>query len=179
MADLALPGQSVALSGQVNNYADAAFSLLGGAGSFTNTGLNSFTLNFGTVNQGSDLLANLSILNTASGTADSLGGSFDVTGSNFNFLGFDSFANIAAGGQQNGLSINFITAALATGNYFADVTFHGVGANASGYSGSIGDYHLHISGTISAVPLPGAVWLFGIGLTGLAALRRKSTAPQG
>ncbi|RKZ59318.1 MAG: hypothetical protein DRQ44_13825 [Gammaproteobacteria bacterium] len=38
------------------------------------------------------------------------------------------------------------------------------------------DYHLHLSGTISAVPVPAAVWLFGSGLIGLICAARRNNA---
>jgi len=42
--------------------------------------------------------------------------------------------------------------------------------------GNVG-YALHLEGTVSAVPVPAAVWLFGSGLVGLAGIaRRRKTA---
>ncbi len=40
--------------------------------------------------------------------------------------------------------------------------------------GDHGDYRITVSGDVSAVPLPAAVWLLGSGIAGLAALKRRS-----
>ena len=178
LGGLALAGQTVALSAQVNNYADAAYAQVGGEGSFSSSGHN-FTLDFGTISKGSDLLTSLAILNIANGFADTLGGSFQFSGNGFALSGNNPFSGIAAGGQQTGLAIDFNTAALAAGNYSADLIFQGIGSNASGYSAAIGSYDLHITGTVgavSSVPLPPAVWLFGVGLSGLVSIGRKKTS---
>jgi len=39
------------------------------------------------------------------------------------------------------------------------------------------DYALHLEGTVSAVPVPAAVWLFGSGLLGLAGVARRRRPP--
>jgi hypothetical protein len=39
--------------------------------------------------------------------------------------------------------------------------------------GDHGDYRITVSGDVSAVPVPAAVWLLGSGLTGLFALRKR------
>ena len=139
---------------------------------------HNFTLDFGTISKGSDLLTSLAILNIANGFADTLGGSFQFSGNGFALSGNNPFSGIAAGGQQTGLAIDFNTAALAAGNYSADLIFQGIGSNASGYSAAIGSYDLHITGTVGAVsvPLPPAVWLFGVGLSGLVSIGRKKTS---
>jgi hypothetical protein len=40
-------------------------------------------------------------------------------------------------------------------------------------------YSLHLEGTIAAIPLPAAVWLFGSGLFGLAGMARRKCVIQG
>lgn len=41
----------------------------------------------------------------------------------------------------------------------------------------VSNYHLHLEGTVSHVPIPAAAWLFGSGLLGLVGMaRRKRTA---
>jgi len=44
-------------------------------------------------------------------------------------------------------------------------------SNAANY-GNV-KYKLHLEGTISAVPVPAAVWLFGSGLIGLTGMARR------
>lgn len=43
--------------------------------------------------------------------------------------------------------------------------------------GDLGDYRITISGNVSSVPLPGALWLLGSGILGLAGLNRKKQNP--
>jgi hypothetical protein len=42
--------------------------------------------------------------------------------------------------------------------------------------GDWGDYRIAVTGDVSAVPLPAAVWLLGSGVAGLAALRKRKNA---
>jgi hypothetical protein len=187
MADLTLAGQQVSLSGQVNNYATA--TLVSTFSGFKNNGNNIFTLNFGSLTQGTTgSLMDFSILNTASGFADWLRGSFSTTGTGFDFAGLNPFNNIGAGQSQTGFSISFDSLNLAAGNYLSTLTFHGFGYNDSGYDASIGDFTLNIMGSILAapsqglklssanavdVPEPTSIALLGMGLLGFAASRRK------
>jgi len=46
-------------------------------------------------------------------------------------------------------------------------------ANADFGASGISNYSLHLEGTISAVPVPAAVWLFGSGLVGLVGIARR------
>lgn len=48
------------------------------------------------------------------------------------------------------------------------------GNNLTGFGGV--PYYLHLEGTISAVPVPATVWLFGSGLLGLIGIARKKSA---
>ena len=86
-----------------------------------------------------------------------------MVGSGFMLSGANPFSGINAGYHLGSLLLSFDTASLVAGNhYVADVIFHGVGANASGYLGSIGDYNLQITGEVAAIPVPAAVWLVGV-----------------
>lgn len=172
MSDLSLATQTVPVTGQINNYAQAEYSLVNGAGLFSGDG-RSFSLNFGSVLPGTNQLASLALLNSALGYADTLGGSFDMTGSGFGFSGFTPFANLTAGNAKQ-LAVTFDTSGLLAGNdYFADIIFHGTGSNSSGYAGSIGDYTLHLSGSVAPVPVPAMGWLLALSLSGMLLFSRR------
>lgn len=67
------------------------------------------------------------------------------------------------------------TSNCANGELFLlDYTAHIPSGDPSGFGGML--YNLHLEGTISAVPVPAAIWLFGSGLLGLIGFaRRKKT----
>jgi len=125
LADLNLPGGTVALSAQVNRLAQAALAQIGGAGTLAGAG-TSYTLNFGTYVEGSgSFAASLSLGNIAAAPADDLNGSFDLSGigagSAFTlvgFNGFNGFNGLAAGNSlAGGQSVSFTSgrpAALTT-----------------------------------------------------------------
>jgi len=55
-----------------------------------------------------------------------------------------------------------------TSSYTLDAAFHVNGAKFTSVA-----YTLHLEGTVSAVPVPAAAWLFGSGLMGLAGVARR------
>lgn len=82
-----------------------------------------------------------------------------------------------AGTFDNGTGIATITCAVdcAVGDtYTLDYTAVVPQADPSNFGG-VG-YALHLEGTISGVPVPAAVWLFGSGLLGLAGVARRRKA---
>ncbi|MCE2947061.1 MAG: choice-of-anchor D domain-containing protein, partial [Betaproteobacteria bacterium] len=97
MADLSLGSSTVMLTGQVNNLAQAAFQKTSGAGTFTQTAVNAFTLDFGDIAQGASgiLTARLAAWNRAPAgePSDDLKGSY--TGADntvaLSFAGFSAF----------------------------------------------------------------------------------------
>ena len=102
----------------------------------------------------------------------------DFTGWNVTWNGISS---IPMGGDTANFptdtGIATVTCAVdcAVGDtYVLDYAAHVPLGDASGFGGVA--YAIHLEGTISAVPVPAAVWLFGSGLLGLAgvARRRKS-----
>ncbi len=181
MADLALIAQTIALSGQVNNYANALFDKVNGAGTLTRSG-NLFTLDFGTVLQGSAALgAIVDVDNFITGPADLLDGSLNVLdGNDFTTLLGNAFADVAAGGSSgNLLQFLFNTAALGTYNDLMDLSWFG--HNASGYQDASQLYTLRVTGTVieangNNVPEPGTLLLMVIALAGFGASRRRKTA---
>jgi hypothetical protein len=176
MADLALTAQSVALTGTVNNFANATFDKVSGAGSLNRNG-NAFTLNFGSVVQGSSALsAILDVQNLVSGPADLLNGSLNVVdGNDFTTLLNGAFADVAAGGSSaNLLQFLFNTATL--GSFTDTINLTWFGHNASGFQGSDNLYTLSVTGNVTAtaaVPEPSTYLMLIIGLTGLLAVARR------
>ena len=129
MADLLLASQIVALSGQVNDIAEALFFKTSGAGTLTRAG-NEFTLDLGTLFIGEGFSSWLGLRNDVSGPADDLSGSFDFAAPIFSYLGFDSIAALHAGEEIGGLQIDhsFVSAGL-----FEDlIAFNWTSFNGSG-----------------------------------------------
>ena len=174
LSDLTLGAGSVSLLAQVNNVAVAALSKTGGSGSFGSSGL-SFTLNFGTVDQGSSAAATLSLSNAAAGAfADALAGSWDLTGlaSAFSLNGFASFANLAAGSALANLSVSLLSTDVGT--YDSTIVLHNASTNASQGDLALGDITLRLQGNVSAVPEPETYALFMAGLLVLGWAARRA-----
>jgi hypothetical protein len=172
MADLALPNQTVSLVAQVNNYARPVFEQVAGGFGLTQSG-STFTLDFGTVIQGTLATASLGIRNAVTGPADLLGGTFDLGPGTpaFQLSGFTSFADLLAGDLFAGLSVGLDTATLGLFDY--SVVFHPYGTNASGFFGPLGDLTLALHANVAPIPEPATFLLLGTGLAGLAGWRWK------
>ena len=182
LADIAVAAGPVSLSGTVNNYALSGFGFTSGAGTFAGAA-NSYTLDFGTVMQGSTILMDtLYAGNFASGLADLLSGMFSSMGSSdFSLSGFDTFAGYAAGQTTGPLGISFGTGSL--GAFTDTITLAGIGSNDSGYSGAVADTTLTLRGTVVAaggggggttpVPEPGTLAVLGSAVAALFAFRRR------
>jgi hypothetical protein len=176
LADLALGTKTIALTGTVDNYARAAFELSNGGTPLSQSG-DTYTLNFGTVTQGAtgptDLLA---VLNSATGLADLLGGSFTSSGSatGFSLGGFDAFSGLGAGQSFSGLSVGLDTSGV--GSFMDTITLHSAGSNASGYNGALDDLTLVLEGSVTsttaAVPEPNIGLLLLAGLGAMFGARR-------
>jgi hypothetical protein len=169
LAELALGTKTVALTGTVDNYAKAAFEVSSGATALSQSG-NTYTLNFGTVTQGATGLTDiLAVLNSATGLADLLGGSFTSGGSatGFDLSGFEAFSGLGAGQSSSGLTVGLDTSEV--GSFMDTITLHSAGSNASGYSGALDDLTLVLEGSVAttaAVPEPriGLLLLAGLGV---------------
>jgi len=177
MTDLGLGSVNVPLSATVNNFALAALAQSGGAGSFSQSQANVYTLDFGSVVEGTGgLNAALSVLNAANGPADLLRGSFNVAsvGPGFTLSGFDAFSGLAAGASQGGLSVGFDNTIIGT--YSTVILLSAFGINASGFDGALANVELRLQGSVVAIPEPGtyALMLGGLLLLARAVRRRQA-----
>jgi len=179
MSDLALAGQQVGLSAQVNNYAELGLSKLSGAGSFAASGNNSYTLNFGTLTLGDgSLSAELMAGNVAFGLADALGLKFELGAASLHFAlnGFGPISGLGAGESQGGLQISF--SGLLAGTFDDVITLHATGSNASGYAGALSDVQLHLVGEVAAVPELSSWAQMTLGLVGLVGFTARRRAAR-
>jgi len=80
--------------------------------------------------------------------------------------------NYNSGFVANGASMELLSESMLTGNYAASMSTYGDGD--FGTPGTAGTYAFSVAP--SAVPLPGAFWLFGSGLLGFAGLMRRKSA---
>jgi hypothetical protein len=144
-----LGGQTIALTGTVNNYATATVEAISGKGSLSSAG-ETFTLNFGTVKlKAAGIKENIGILNSATGPADSLSGSFALSGTTgFTNTGFASFSGEGAGAADTAPTIVLNTATLGT--FTETIVIDPTGSNASGYKGALAPETLIVTGTVSA-----------------------------
>lgn len=182
MSDLSLGQRTIALSGTVNNYANAAFAAASGGFSFTGSG-NNYVLDFGNITLGSGpLTASLNVLNDVVGPADLLEGSyaFDFQGlQDFNFSGFTNpFANLAAGASLGGYQVSFGNTSVL-GGFVDEIILTAFGSNASGYRDAIGDVVRVtvranvIDGGGGQVPVPPTIVLVALGMALLVGAKRR------
>jgi hypothetical protein len=115
LGQAALASEIVPVTITVDNYAKAGFAAHGGTLT-AGTAPDTWVLNLGTVAQGGAALAgDLSVLNTAMGPADLLGGSYTVSGgSAFTNAGFDAFSGVGADGSADAGSVSLSTGKTGT-----------------------------------------------------------------
>ena len=145
----ALAAQTVALTGTVNNYATATIETISGPGTLTGSG-TSFALNLGSVTKGSaPVIENIGILNSATGPADNLSGTFVVSGSSeIGHSGLSTFSSEGAGQAYTAPMLTLSTGTLGT--FTETIYVEGKGSNASGYSGTLAHETLVVTGTVVA-----------------------------
>ena len=178
LADLDLGTLSVGVTGQVNNFAKSAFTFGSGAGSFSQVG-STYLLDFGALAQGSGIFNSVLFAgNGALGPADLLDGTYQFLDPfDFGESGFDPFLNLAAQQLTGPLTLSFNTANL--GSFSDTIVLHGLGHNASNYSGAVGDITLIVEGTVRSggtVPEPGTLALLALALSLLLAAHTRRPA---
>ncbi len=144
----ALSNQNITITGTVNNYATSSIETVAGAGTLSGSG-TTLALNLGSVAAGGTLAETLGVLNSATGPADLLSGSF-ITGTSapFSDTGFNSFASIAAGSADSTLGISLSD--LTAGTYTETIVLDAAGSNTSGYSGTLAPETLVVTGTVTS-----------------------------
>jgi hypothetical protein len=153
LANLAINGGTVTVTGTIDNYATAQVELVGGAGTLTQSG-SVYAINLGNVDQGGTaLVADLGVLNSATGPADLLGGSFAVSGASaFGNSGMAAFAGLGASTDERSQVITLNTGTVGVFSETMLVTAYGT--NASGYSGTLTTETVTVSGTVDALATP-------------------------
>ena len=177
MVALALSPSIVTLQAQVNNFADVGLLKTGGEGILGRSG-TTFTLDFGTLVAGAPgRQASLAVINTATGLADFLRGSFaGGVASPFSLTGFVGFDNLAAGASFGGLQVLF-TGSVA-GDFESSIVLRSTGFNAGGFAGALADQTVVFRGSVAAVPEPGTYAMLFSGLMMvLLIVRRRTVRP--
>ncbi len=170
LTDLVLGTQSVALTAQVYNYADADLW-----GSLTSQGNDLFTLDFGNLFMGMGAASrSFSLMNAAFGLADLLKGTFDLASAGlFSFSGGTGVTGLGAGGSQS-FGLTFDPTAL--GSFSGMIVFNGFGYNASGYEDNQ-VLTLNLVANVmdgASVPEPSSLALMLIALIALLGVRRRT-----
>jgi len=100
-----------------------------------------------------------------------------IDGTTLDFSGWimtlDGTENHAFGATQNLATYNF-DGTNFTLDYHWDAATNNGGTPLG--SAMVTEYDLHLAGTVSSVPVPAAVWLFGSGLLGLVGMARRKKA---
>ena len=142
----ALTPASVPVSVTVDNYAVADIA---GDSRLSADGSGGYVLNLGTATVGGAAPTDsLSALNTATGPADWLDGSFTISGSSaFTNSGFAQFTDLAAGGTVSAGTIALSTA--HAGTFTETLTLTPTGGNASGFRQQQTAREVTVTGTVA------------------------------
>jgi hypothetical protein len=142
-----LAGQTITVSGIVDNYALAAFQ--DGTGPTITGSGTSFAVNLGSLVQGSSgLVLTLGALNAATGLADLLQGTMTASGgAGFANSGFGTFSGLGAGQSEHSQSVTLVTS--TAGTFSETIVLSSSGTNASGYNGALAGETLTVTGTVT------------------------------
>ena len=179
MADVSAgPDAAITVKAQVNNLANAVFSLAGGTGSLSRVG-DTFYLDYGDVIEGNSLVSTLSLINQVNGPADELDGGFDLSGAGaFSLAGWGAFSDLAAGNRLAGLGLNYLAATL--GGFQQQIVLNGFSDNASDLTNGIAQtINLVLRGNVvgsNQVPEPGSLALVLLAAAAGWQARRRRTA---
>ena len=157
LSDLGLGDFDVALTGQVNEFANPVFDFVSGDGTLSGGAL-AFEIDLGNIVQGGSRQSTLQVLNDVVGLADLLDGGFLTSGGGlFSLSGFTPFVDLAAGDSAGPLLVGLDTASLGLGLVTGSVILQAVGHNAGGFSQNFGDITLALRANVvssSAAPEP-------------------------
>ena len=157
------------------NYSYLLHSLASFDGNSTS---NSLTLDFGNVVQNSTASLAFSVFNLADDNRTGLDLDTIVNGSgNTGAFSTDmsSFSGLAQGSNQTIVTsiLTSITGQFSA-QYFLNLSDADLGASSTWQNQQL---TLNLVGNVSAVPVPGAVWLFGSAVMGLIGVGRRKQAP--
>jgi len=172
-SDSALSSQTVTVNGQVNYYADAAFSLVNG-GNLASADSTHYTLSLGSVelNTGS-YTATITLNNVLHDATyqDLLGGGFDVSSKGeFTLNGFDGTLTSIVSGSNITLTVSFNTAGATEGLHSGTILFNPTSANATATE-SLSQISLALD--VQVVPEP-ATWSMIVGGLGMMIFAQRA-----
>lgn len=148
--DFELPDEAIlvgplTLSGTVDLHAVPSLGKMDSHGTFLHTS----TIDLGTIGLGTALPdVRIAVRNATPGQADQLSGSFSISGdSAFLNSGFVAFEGLDHG-QSDGVPTVRLSTAQA-GIYGETITLHGTGSNSSGFSETLAQQTLVVTGTVA------------------------------
>lgn len=174
LSDLSLPGTTVGLNAQVNNYVNAALRMNSGYGQLDHPSASEYVLDLGEMVLGSGaVMTYLDVLNDVLGPADLMDGTWDLAGAgDLTLGGFSDFFDITAGDMLTGLAIGYDPVSL--GALDNSISLDIYGHNASGYRELEQTISFRIIGDVvnAQVPAPGTLALGVLSLVVLSRFRR-------